>query len=79
MSRLTVKEAADYVRLAMSTLNALRTAGRGPRFIKLGRKVLYDTKDLDAWLDRNKRRSTSDEPQLRRRRRRSRNALDMIG
>jgi excisionase family DNA binding protein len=79
MSRLTVREAADYVRLAMSTLNALRTAGRGPRFIKLGRKVLYDTKDLDTWLDRNKRRSTSDEPQLRRRRRRSRNALDMIG
>ena len=79
MSRLTVREAADYVRLAMSTLNALRTAGRGPRFIKLGRKVLYDTKDLDTWLDRNKRRSTSDQPQLRRRRRRSRNALDMIG
>ena len=70
MSRLTVKEAADYVRLAMSTLNALRTAGRGPRFIKLGRKVLYDVKDLDVWLDRNKRRSTSDQPQLRRRRRR---------
>jgi excisionase family DNA binding protein len=68
MSRLTVSEAAQYVRLAMSTLNALRTAGRGPRFIKLGRKVLYDTKDLDAWLDRNKRRSTSDQP-LRRRRR----------
>jgi excisionase family DNA binding protein len=77
MSRLTVKEAAQYVRLAMSTLNALRTAGRGPRFIKLGRKVLYDTKDLDAWLDRNKRRSTN-ETQPRRRRRRSRNALDMI-
>jgi excisionase family DNA binding protein len=78
MSRLTVKEAADYVRLAMSTLNALRTARRGPRFIKLGRKVLYDTKDLDAWLDRNKRHSTN-ETQPRRRRRRSRNALDMIG
>jgi excisionase family DNA binding protein len=79
MRRLTVREAAEYVRLAMSTLNALRTAGRGPRFIKLGRKVLYDTKDLDAWLDRNKRHSTSDKPELRRRRRRSRNALDMIG
>jgi excisionase family DNA binding protein len=69
MSRLTVKEAADYVRLAMSTLNALRTAGRGPRFIKLGRKILYDSKDLDIWLERNKRRSTSDQPELRRRRR----------
>jgi len=70
MSRLTVKEAADYVRLAMSTLNALRTAGRGPRFIKLGRKILYDSKDLDIWLERHKRRSTSDQPELRHRRRR---------
>jgi excisionase family DNA binding protein len=78
MSRLTVREAADYVRLAMSTLNALRTAGRGPRFIKLGRKILYDVKDLDAWLERHKRQSTN-ETQPRRRRRRSRNALDMIG
>jgi excisionase family DNA binding protein len=76
--RLTVKEAAEYVGLSQHTLNQMRSGGRGPRFLKLGRSIRYDTNDLDAWLDRNKRHSTN-EPQPRRRRRRSRNALDMIG
>ena len=79
MSRLTAKQAAEYVGLSEHTLNQYRSEGRGPRFIKLGARVVYDTKDLDAWLDRNKRSSTSDKPELRRRRRRSRNAVDMIG
>jgi hypothetical protein len=79
MSRLTVREAADYVRLAKGTLDNLRTTGKGPRFAKLGRKVVYDTHDLDRWLEDHKRSSTSDQPQLRRRRRRSRNAIDVIG
>jgi excisionase family DNA binding protein len=76
--RLTVKEAAEYVGLSQHTLNQMRSGGRGPRFLKLGRSIRYDTRDLDIWLDRNKRRSTN-ETQPRRRRRRSRNALDMIG
>jgi excisionase family DNA binding protein len=79
MSRLTVREAAEYVGLSQHTLNQMRNEGRGPRFLKLGGAVRYDTKDLDAWIDASRRRSTSDKPQLRRRRRRSRNALDMIG
>jgi excisionase family DNA binding protein len=78
MSRLTVQKAAEYVGLSQHTLNQMRSGGRGPRFLKLGRSIRYDTRDLDIWLDRNKRRSTN-ETQPRRRRRRSRNALDMIG
>ena len=78
MSRLTVTEAADYLRVTKSTLDQWRTAGKGPRFIKAGKRVLYDSRDLDRWLDGNKRSSTSDQPQLRRRRRRSRNAFDVI-
>ena len=76
--RLTVQKAAEYVGLSQHTLNQMRSGGRGPRFLKLGRSIRYDTRDLDIWLDRNKRRSTN-ETQPRRRRRRSRNALDMIG
>jgi hypothetical protein len=72
VARLTVRETAAYVRLAAGTLNGWRSAGRGPRFIKLGRKVLYDTRDLDAWIDENKRTSTADRPELRARRRRRR-------
>ena len=78
MPRLTVLKAAEYVGLAASTLNMMRTDGKGPKFAKLGRRVVYDTKDLDTWLERNKRSSTSDKPELRRRRRRSRNTLDLI-
>ena len=79
MTRLTVIEAADYLRLAKSTLDHLRSAGHGPRYSKLGRKIVYDTRDLDKWFDDNRRRSTSDNPQARPRRRRRRfgDALDV--
>jgi predicted DNA-binding transcriptional regulator AlpA len=71
MTRLTVREAADYLRLAKGTLDQWRTAGTGPRFIRLSvRKILYDTVDLDAWINARKQTSTTDQPQLRRRRRR---------
>jgi hypothetical protein len=72
--RLTVREAAEYVRLAMGTLNQMRCTGRGPQFIKLGRKILYDTRDLDVWIDAHKQHSTADRPEMRLRRRRRRTA-----
>ncbi len=37
-----------------------RTGG-GPAFVKLGARVSYDPADLDAWVEANKRRSTSDQ------------------
>jgi hypothetical protein len=79
MTRFTPPEAASYLRLTVGHLANLRIAGKGPRYSKLGRKIIYDQRDLDAWFDNNKRTSTSDQPQLRRRRRRSRlgNALDV--
>jgi hypothetical protein len=60
MSRLSVKEAADYVPCHKSTLDKLRSIGGGPKFIKLGKRVLYDTRDLDLWLEDQKRDSTAD-------------------
>ena len=74
MPRLTVKEACAYIPCALSTLSKLRTAGGGPRFIKLGKKVLYDTRDLDAWVEAHKQASTADLPGLRRGRGRPRAA-----
>lgn len=58
--RLKVKDAACYCGLSTSTLNKYRVTGEGPTFRKLGRAVLYDTLDLDLWLESCKRRSTSD-------------------
>jgi excisionase family DNA binding protein len=59
-SRLTVKQAAEYIGIAKSTLDKMRVAGGGPRFIKIGKRVLYDKADLDAWIEAQKRRSTAD-------------------
>lgn len=52
--------AARRVGLARQTLAELRLNGEGPRFIKLGRRVLYDPVELDAWIASRRRRSTSD-------------------
>ena len=59
--RLRTPEAASHVGLASKTLEKWRVTGDGPPFIKLGRAVVYDVRDLDEWLDGNRKRSTSDE------------------
>lgn len=50
---IRVREAADYVGLSKSTLDKLRCYGTGPRYIKLGRAVVYSTADLDDWVASN--------------------------
>ena len=59
-SKLRTPEAARYTGLAKSTLEKLRVTGDGSPFIRIGRAVLYDPDDLDAWLAANRRKSTSD-------------------
>lgn len=58
--KLRTPAAAAYTGLAESTLEKLRVRGDGCPFIRIGRAVLYDPDDLDAWLSANRRRSTSD-------------------
>ena len=58
--RMPVADAAAYVGLSVSTLNKLRVFGGGPAFLKLGRRVVYDSRDLNDWLERSRRRSTSE-------------------
>ena len=57
---LTTEEAARYPRLSPRTLERYRVTGEGPRFLKIGRRVLYRQSDLDEWLKNKSRRSTSD-------------------
>ena len=53
---LTEKQAAPYIGMSCSFLRQSRMNGErqkrtpGPPFLKIGRKVLYLTEDLDAWL-----------------------------
>jgi excisionase family DNA binding protein len=57
--RLSVKGAANYTGLSCSTLNKLRCSGGGPRFAKIGRRVIYNVADLDTWLEQHLKTSTS--------------------
>ena len=55
------KEAAAYLGLSARTLNRMRAPGKGPRYTKRGRRVIYDVVDLDAWMEEGKRRFTAEE------------------
>ena len=52
--------AAKYIGWAESTLEKSRVTGGGPPYYKLGRSVIYDEVDLDAWMAAQRRTSTSD-------------------
>jgi predicted DNA-binding transcriptional regulator AlpA len=42
-----------------STLAKWRLSGFGPDYLKLGSRVVYRRRDVDAWLESRKRNSTS--------------------
>jgi len=49
---LVVEQAADHLRVSKNYLDKLRVSGKGPRFVRLGRrKVLYRKSDLDKWVE----------------------------
>jgi excisionase family DNA binding protein len=56
--KLNVREAAHYLGLSVSTLNKMRL-GSGPRYLKFGRRVLYDQRDLEEWAAQCVRKHTS--------------------
>ena len=58
---LTTLDAADYLGLQRSTLEAWRCRGGGPRFVKLGRAVRYRQADLDSWIESRVRDNTVSE------------------
>ena len=49
----TPKEAAEYLRLEVRTLNSMRWRNAGPRYRKHGNRVFYRYADLDAWSGGN--------------------------
>lgn len=56
--RVTTRHAAELLGIAESTLRKWRMGGNGPRFIKMGSRVLYDTGELEHWLERRSRTTT---------------------
>jgi len=58
---LSEDQAAELLGLSVRTLQRFRVDGRGPRYLKLGRKrVAYSETDIAAWLERCGRESTSE-------------------
>jgi len=57
---LDTRTAAPLAGVAAKTLENWRTLGLGPKFIKAGRRILYDPTDLLAWRDQNRVGSTSE-------------------
>ena len=51
---------AERVGVKKNTLEFWRTQGRGPKFVKVGRRVMYRVADVEAYLDANTCQSTSD-------------------
>jgi predicted DNA-binding transcriptional regulator AlpA len=57
---LRTPEAARFLGLSGRTLEKHRTYGTGPRYSKLGGRVVYQVDDLQAWVNRGAKASTSD-------------------
>ena len=57
---LRTPEAARLVGLSIRTLEKHRIYGTGPRYAKLGGRVVYRLDDLQVWVDSALKASTSD-------------------
>jgi predicted DNA-binding transcriptional regulator AlpA len=53
--------AAEYLGCSISWLAKTRIKGGGPKYAKLGRKVLYPYAELDAWIQQRLTNSTSED------------------
>ena len=57
---LRTPEAARFVGLSIRTVEKHRIYGTGPRYSKLGGRVVYRVEDLQAWVESGAKASTSD-------------------
>jgi hypothetical protein len=57
---LLTSEAGAYLRLSGRTLEKHRRFGTGPRYRKIGGRVIYQLADLEAWADQAAQVSTTD-------------------
>jgi predicted DNA-binding transcriptional regulator AlpA len=47
---LTTADVAELCRTSAETVRYWRYVGKGPASFKVGRKVLYDVEDVEAWI-----------------------------
>ncbi|SHN73529.1 helix-turn-helix transcriptional regulator [Bradyrhizobium erythrophlei] len=49
---VTEKDAARFLSMSFRTLQAWRSEGKGPPYLKLGRSIRYRMSDLLAWIEK---------------------------
>lgn len=49
--KLSTADAAAVLGLSKSTLDKMRCDGRGPRYLRVGKRCFYRLADLDAYLE----------------------------
>ncbi len=52
--------AAEALGVSVSKLQKFRVTGDGPAFVKIGRQVRYDLRELQKYVEQNTVRSTSE-------------------
>jgi hypothetical protein len=57
---LDAQQTAALLRLSVTTLGRWRIQGVGPTYLKAGKRVLYDRAVVIAWVNEQRRQSTSD-------------------
>ena len=57
---LDCKQVAEILHVSEASLAQQRYRGFGPRFIKVGRRVIYRRADVEAYLDANTLQRTDD-------------------
>jgi predicted DNA-binding transcriptional regulator AlpA len=55
---LTSAQLVSWIGAKHGTLRTWRCYGRGPKWLKLGRRVVYRQSDVEAWLETRERTST---------------------
>jgi excisionase family DNA binding protein len=51
LTLLTIEEVADYLRVPVLTVRWLRQEGRFVPAIKVGRRLVWDARDVAAWVE----------------------------
>lgn len=44
-------ELAAYIKVPLERLYRMRAAGKAPRGIRVGRRIVYRAADIEAWLE----------------------------
>ena len=57
---LRTQDAARCIGLSYRTLEKYRIAGTGPKYSKIGTRIVYAVSDLTEWVELRAKRSTSD-------------------